>query len=103
MGIFASITAVCDRCHKEKFAVDFETAWGERGVGDIAEEQAPAGWTVKGTAVCCERCQVLCSLCERPVDGDYRNAKFDIPTRFGTKTCVLCGACRHKIPQPPSR
>lgn len=103
MGIVASITAVCDRCHKEQFSVDLEGYPSEARVSDIAEEQAPVGWTIDDGGVCCERCQVLCSLCERPVDGDYRNVTFDIPTRFGTKSCVLCGPCRAKIPQPPSR
>ena len=92
MGIVASITAVCDRCHKEQFAVDLEGYPPAQRIGDIAEDQAPPGWTVDTVdcaIVCCPVCQVLCSLCERPVDGDYRNVTFDIATRYGTKTCVL--------------
>ena len=103
MGIVASITAVCDRCHKEQFAVDLEGDLDHQYIGEVAEAQAPVGWSIDDGRVCCPRCRVLCSLCECPVGGDYRNVTFDIATRYGSKTCVLCGPCRAKIPHPPSR
>lgn len=103
MGLAASIEATCDRCGAEKFNVVLEPGNYWIGVIDMAKDNAPDGWDVSDDLVCCSRCRVLCSLCDKPVGADYRNATFVVEGRFGVRSCAICAACRAKIPQPPSR